>query len=1812
MRRNSLFFKIISIKVLFTFVFQIVFPTLSYGLTSGPSQPETQSFTPANVSEMVDPFSGNFSYNIPLMDVGGYPIGLSYNAGATMDQEASWVGLGWNINPGVINRNVRGLPDDFKGDKVEKTFNMKRNETYGANGFGDLEFFGVNLEKLGIGLKVGVGLKYNNYSGIGFDYQVHPSIGGALGSKSSYTANLGISFGSSGVGVSPSVSYNRKVNENDDMLTNMSSRLGSSFNSRTGLQSASLTNSLSNTDATTVRNDEGKVVSKTIHSETNRSKSMSSGHISFASPSQTPTIQNSFINNSLSLSFSLGSELYGGNPNFEISGYYSAQKVREPEVSNPAFGYLYHQEGVESTNHIFGGLGTSNALLDFNREKDVGYSKEVKNLPVTAATYDIFSVSGEGIGGSYRLFRNDVGSVFDNTNANNTSGLSIGGPEFGVGGIAKGGVNVAVNSANTTTSKWKTGNSTYSLLQYHKQRPSSEAEPVYFRKSGEKNVMANKSFFDKFGGFDAISFDLEDKTELLSAKRSFTKSRGGSGNLIANDNQQNLNPERQARNEAILYYTAEEAEKYGVFDHIRTYPEQIFHLSSDGTYTSNQPDDRYDSDQMSPSSRKKHHISEISVFSADGRRYVYSDPIYNFVKEEVTFATNNGRDSEGLVGYTPNDDTKNNDNGLDNYYNKVVTPAYPTAFLLSAIVSSDYVDRDGIKGPSDEDLGNYTKFNYTKATGNFKWRTPFKKDKASFNDGFKTKGGSKGDNKANYVYGIKEVKYLHSIETKTHVAEFELEDRNDGFGVKGRRGGIEDEVALKKLKKIRLYAKEDKIKEINDPNYEAVPIKTVHFDYYENDSSLCKEIDNGTANGGKLSLKRVYFTYGKSNRGKLSPYEFEYGGGGSLNPTYNTKAIDRWGNYQPNQVVDHPGNEEYPYTDQSNDASGNWEADANAAAWNLSKITLPSGGVINVEYEADDYAFVQDRKAMQMFKVLGFSDTKNGTFNNSLYGGGNRLFMKIELTQGVSDWRDLFIDKGRLIDKVYFKMLVNVEELNELHKKEYITGYASLDIDTEEGAEGEPIIDGNTVTFKVEDVEGSHPVSYATFNLMKKHFPRIVYEQAPMESTAVRQIFNSLVDGFKAIGQFVSGIDNKLKSRGIGKFVDLDRSWVRLYNPNGNKKGGGHRVKKIAISDQWNEMTDNSNPGAVYGQHYDYTMENDYGKTISSGVAAYEPILGNEENPWRQPRTYEKKNLLVPDEQFYVEEPMGEMYFPGASVGYRKVTVRNIDSNGDFVSTGKVVNEFYTAYDFPTITDEVPIKIGRKRPNFILKLLNLSGKDYVSTSQGYVVELNDMHGKEKAKWVYQHNDEAPYSGTEYKYKQLSPSRIASQDLVIDKSGQISKKYLGLEVDMVTDIRQSKSSSSSTSMDFNLDGFMVFIVPVAIPMIWPTHSREVTRYNSIVFNKVIKRHGLLKETIHYSQKSQVGITKNLIRDAESGEVLLTESVNEYGDSRFAFNYPAYWAYDQMGPIYKSLDMSIKMSNDDVINEYLKVGDKVSLVNGGNVRTAWVSLVNGSASNFINVDGEKVSSSISDTVRIIDPARTNQQMQKVGSVITKRNPARDLDGNGEPDQLVFDEVLQASTTEFTEQAKVFCNCTNWEEGTPFNPFTTGTRGIWKPWREFSYVTDRMQSRRNDNVDKRRDGNFVEFSPFWTVNPKPGNDWQPNYAQWIYTAEATTFNPYGKELESRDALGRYSAAIFGYNHALPTAVAKNARYKHIAFDGFEDYGTEDCADDHFSYEQTDSPSDVTDEEAHTGEKSIKVGPSVGGDGGSKMLRKVIVECD
>ncbi|WP_421804882.1 hypothetical protein [Flagellimonas sp.] len=109
--------RIIAIFLTLNFLTTLTPINLLYASSGGPGSPEAASFEPVDATDMVNLATGDLSYVLPLLNVpspeGGYPLALSYHAGIGLDQDASWVGLGWNMNPGAINRSVSGVPDDW-------------------------------------------------------------------------------------------------------------------------------------------------------------------------------------------------------------------------------------------------------------------------------------------------------------------------------------------------------------------------------------------------------------------------------------------------------------------------------------------------------------------------------------------------------------------------------------------------------------------------------------------------------------------------------------------------------------------------------------------------------------------------------------------------------------------------------------------------------------------------------------------------------------------------------------------------------------------------------------------------------------------------------------------------------------------------------------------------------------------------------------------------------------------------------------------------------------------------------------------------------------------------------------------------------------------------------------------------------------------------------------------------------------------------------------------------------------------------------------------------------------------------------------------------------------------------------------------------------------------------------------------------------------------------------------------------------------------------------------------------------------------
>jgi hypothetical protein len=145
-------------KQLRVLIIALILNPMVWAISEGPHQPEYAKFEPVDASDMVSLTTGDFVYNLPLFEVpgpnGGYPINLAYHAGINPNQEASWVGLGWSLNVGAINRQINGYPDDFRGDLIEThIYSTGRIRGHGIGIGGGWGPFGLNMDfEAGVGL----------------------------------------------------------------------------------------------------------------------------------------------------------------------------------------------------------------------------------------------------------------------------------------------------------------------------------------------------------------------------------------------------------------------------------------------------------------------------------------------------------------------------------------------------------------------------------------------------------------------------------------------------------------------------------------------------------------------------------------------------------------------------------------------------------------------------------------------------------------------------------------------------------------------------------------------------------------------------------------------------------------------------------------------------------------------------------------------------------------------------------------------------------------------------------------------------------------------------------------------------------------------------------------------------------------------------------------------------------------------------------------------------------------------------------------------------------------------------------------------------------------------------------------------------------------------------------------------------------------------------------------------------------------------------------------------------------------------------
>jgi len=1791
-------------------IYQIIFPDVCLALTSGPSSPEFSSFEPVATTNMVNEFTGQFVYNLPVIEIpgangAGYALSLSYHSGDGPETESSWVGSGWTLNPGSINRNKRGIPDDFNGnsgDGVTYYNSAPKNWTVAATGNVGIEAYSGSVDAAGISAYTTV--RYNNYKGFGFTDGF-----GLTALDGLFSLGMSVSDGNT--------TFSAAVNPG--ALLSLASNAVKSNNSDAGSQSSKGSNKIMNSGV-------GQSMRRSVQSFVGGGmNAATSSYISYlitdmSSPYNLTPYTGYNISGNLALTEDPAPLPAGLSEGVNIS--YASQK-NIPVRTVPAFGYMYSGNDTDNNDSV-----NRESIMDYTVENSSTFNQRDKYLPIPFNTADAYFISGEGLGGAFRMYNDRVGIFSPNYVKSNTSidffGVDLHlGTDLGVGGevVKDGSSSLEVRSS---WSSWKNGNlQNFWFVPYDfHDSMHSVSENSFFRFN---NDLGGKLVYDVSNNSDhPVAAVISGGQPNLDTSFNKLQPGGNIGKLPSSATNR-----RNGRASYIGFHTVAEINQMTSGAKVTrgiAYEKDVDINSLAGRNNSNS------------NSLLKDAIGEIATVNESGNQYVYGLPVYTAGETNMQHGISIGSTGDN---YIVNSDISGNSIKVGEQYSK----PYASNYLLTQITTPDYVDINQ-NGPDDADLGGYTKFKYTQAiggadksayTGWYTWRSPyvgmyFRPNRLSDNT----------DDMGSYQYGYKEVYYLNRIETKTHYADFILDTTLDGMPandpISAAKGiaGTNSSFAHKKLKQINLYAK--------DPNGGASHlIKTVHFEY--NYDCWPGSPNSLAGNHGRLTLKRVWFEYNGVSDAYISPYVFDYKypnvtyspkysyisdemaalrNAGAETPDYVAgtspgQYIDCWGNYQYDGK-----NRRINYQSWPSQAPVNFDP----AAYQLKSITLPSGGQIHVQYEQNTYSYVQDRPACALVHITTTTQPDPNSF-----------YVDIADDLGVTDAgkRDAMIDlinrtykDQKIYFKFYYALMGGSAPAMGSCLGDYIEGYADFDNASYDPSYPGSIkikIKGNTLPKDICYDYVRHQVGGKIMDGGSCTYKTSTAMTDPGEK-------GSLADALTALGtQLINATKAALNVKGSCCLAYNNQySYFRI--PVLNKKGGGIRVKRLLMYDKGVDV----NSQSLYGTEYIYDNQND---GSSFGVATNEPAENKGENPlvsYLDKRTSQSwiDGIVAGKDKEQFEGPLGLNAIPGASIGYSRIVKKNIAQAKD-IGTGYTVVDYYTAKDYPydryyaTVGENgvsyTPIQTTKDDWSVDIGLFSYTINTGLRSSQGYCFIQNQMHGQLKSITNYP----GIFDPGRFYDPRLTPIPVSQQTYNYFEPGEQIPMYNfdnyniqydqpGKEMDVTIDRRMVSEEASQTRLTGDITLGIAAIVDIPWVIGFPLTSGSDQKINTVVVNKVIHYPAIVR-SITNTKDGYTQTTENLAFDPLTTKAVLTRSFDGYdglylkdkngphNGQYWTYNFPASSQYPEMGqrawnerytfykkaaecltvgsPIGTPLSWQVSDVNStgmfgpgDLVALYKKSGgiDMVHVRStSGNDITVWMAqLADANALTTGNTTYYKA--------EIIHSHYNNNLSASAGGFTQYGDSVTIYDGNPPSPQLPppvdsmrLPSIIKANVTTYADNSTWSWLSTPLGFPSNYNYYEAGQKGIWRPNNSYVYRADTRPGSDPSAGNHAYTAGVTQFNLTGTTSSAPPYinvpipwriimapvpapaDWQKNPGTWIQTSQVDAYSPDGAAVQEHDVDGIFSMAKYGYHNMLPYMIAQNAPYGSILFESFENnYGS------------------------------------------------------
>lgn len=759
----------------------------SFALQGGPTQPDYIEFEPSEMKDMVSLTSGNFAYSIPLGEVpgayGSYPLSLSYHAGISPQQEASWVGLGWTLSPGSIVRDVRGVPDDqFHGGTLGYVYQYSAMYTWSI----DLSYsngpfsVGMNASSTGgvgasftLGYKVAeaaeVGFTVSTNRGIGISGKVGFGDGASLNASAmfypgtgdwTFSAGVG-AMGENGIGASAGVQY--------------TTGQGAAAYAGMAVKSKNMENAMNVIGASVRKNGAsaslGPVTASVASSTAKGSSKTSSTGFAIVVPTNVGV-------------FSLG----------------FSQSLHEYHMraatSDYVYGYMYQGgpaivvDGDNSVDHIPGahtGSGQSTGRIPW-KWTFKGRTLETLGDEKMQPAYDMYTIESEGVSGTFRAFpreEHQMLSLISNREKEDKKTVEYYNPILELD---------SKHWPETEDFDYVDKNDLNNLSRKASQYPSYKAN------NGVNSVFADYKTTFRNEGNRMVYRKNKDSDEPLTSGLNFLFL--GEGGYYASE-KTGAAKGRPAGSvsEELLKRTIGETE-YALYGSRKVEP--IF-------------------DDESPVSK----IKGFVITNSNGTKYFFTQPVRSYLKVDYTINQEKGTPAfidykmskykgfwdnfwegaktllwppkmfegirKAMQGHLDEACKADESDETQLYSYQINMNPHATQWLLTEIQGPDYIQLDKEKNDISKTLGYNVRFSYTDPIL-YQWRSPYAQPHAMSTDlpNFRVQRNGLTplgcDTKMYQAsFGVKEYVYLKSIETATHKVDFILndtqkEERVDGKG----------------------------------------------------------------------------------------------------------------------------------------------------------------------------------------------------------------------------------------------------------------------------------------------------------------------------------------------------------------------------------------------------------------------------------------------------------------------------------------------------------------------------------------------------------------------------------------------------------------------------------------------------------------------------------------------------------------------------------------------------------------------------------------------------------------------------------------------------------------------------------------------------------------------------------------------------------------------------------------------------------------------------------------------------------------------